>query len=105
MPEGDATVTATYTALQYILTVNNGAGSGSYPAGTIVNIVAAGAPGGLEFDQWTGDVGIVEDVSAPSTLITMPEGDATVTATYKATRYTLTVNSGTGSGSYRPVRW
>ena len=44
----------------YTLTVNGGSGSGSYDAGTIVNIVADPAPVGQEFDQWTGDVGIVD---------------------------------------------
>ena len=80
--------------------MNNGTGSGSYLAGTIVNIVADPAPVGQEFDQWTGDVMSVFDVGAASTSITMPGADATVTATYKARQYVLTVNSGSGSGSY-----
>ena len=84
-------MTATYKARQFTLTVNNGTGSGSYTAGTIVDIVADPAPAGQEFDQWTGEVGIIDDASAASTTLTMPEGDATVTATYKARQYTLTV--------------
>ena len=106
MPAANATVTATYkavTPVQYTLTVNGGSGSGSYAAGTIVNIVAAAPPAGQQFDQWTGDVAIVANVNAASTSVTMPAANATVTATYKAVtpvQYTLTVNGGTGSGSY-----
>ena len=74
IPGADATVTATYKARQYVLTVNNGTGSGSYTAGTIVDIVADPAPVGQEFDQWTGEVGIIDDASAASTTLTMPEG-------------------------------
>ena len=100
MPPAEATVTATYRARQYTLTVNSGLGSGSYVSGATVNIVAAAAPVGHEFDRWTGDVASVVNVNAASTFITMPAANATVTATYKARLYTLTVNSGTGSGSY-----
>jgi hypothetical protein len=69
---------------EYALTVNSGTGSGSYEAGTVVNIVAATAPAGQEFDKWTGDVANIAIVNASSTSITMPAAAATVTATYKA---------------------
>jgi dienelactone hydrolase len=75
----------------YSLTVNSGSGSGSYAAGTTVNIAAAAAPSGQVFDRWTGDVANVASVTAASTTITMPAGNATVTATYKL--------AGTGVGS------
>ena len=55
-----------------------------------MNIVADPAPVGQEFDQWTGEVGIVDDVDAPFTAVTMPEGDATVTATYQSVPRILT---------------
>ena len=110
MPAADATVTATYrdleaTPVEYTLTVNSGTGSGSYAAGSSVDLVAASAPSGQEFDRWTGDVGNVANVSAAMTTLTMPAADATVTATYRdlettPVEYTLTVNSGTGTGSY-----
>jgi hypothetical protein len=100
MPAANATVSATYKPRQYTLTVNSGSGSGSYVAGTTVNIVANAAPTGQEFDKWTGDVANVANVDASSTSISMPAANATVSATYKPRQYTLTVNSGSGSGSY-----
>ena len=71
-------------ASSYALTVNSGTGSGSYAAGSIVELVAASAPSGQEFDRWTGDVGNVANVNAATTTLTMPAADATVTATYRA---------------------
>jgi hypothetical protein len=65
------------------LTVNSGTGSGSYPSGTTVNLVAAAAPVGQEFDQWTGNTGNVANVAAASTSLTMPAANITVTATYR----------------------
>ena len=100
MPAANATVTATYKPREYTLTVNGGTGDGSYPAGTVVNLVASTAPAGQQFDKWTGDVGNVANVNAASTSITMPAANATLTATYKPREYTLTVNSGTGDGNY-----
>ena len=67
----------------YNLTVNHGTGTGSYSAGTTVNIAATAAPSGQVFDRWTGDVAKVANVSAASTSIVMPAANATVTATYK----------------------
>ena len=68
----------------YQLTVNSGSGSGSYAAGSVVDLVANAPPSGQVFDQWTGDIGTVADVNAASTTLTMPAGDATVTASYQA---------------------
>ncbi len=89
--------------VQYTLSVENGDGDGSYSSGTTVNITADPAPSGKQFDCWSGHVANVADVNAPTTTITMPSSDATVTATYKdrdMTEYTLTVNRGTGDGQY-----
>ncbi len=85
------------------LTVNSGSGDGSYEAGEIVNISANAAPSGQEFDQWTGSVANVADVNDPTTTVTMPSSNITVTATYKdivVPTFNLTVNSGSGDGSY-----
>jgi hypothetical protein len=87
MGSASATVTATYKAIpppQYTLTVNNGSGSGSYTAGTVVNISANAAPSGQMFDKWTGNTSGIADVNASSTTYTMGSASATVTATYKA---------------------
>jgi hypothetical protein len=83
--------------------VNSGTGSGSYEAGTVVNISANTAPFGQTFDKWTGSTSGIADVNSATTTYTMGSAAATITATYKAlppTTYTLTVNSGIGGGSY-----
>jgi len=100
MPYADAEVTATYTDKTWTLTVNNGTGDGSYVVGAIQGITADAAPSGQDFDEWTGDVTGIADVDDPTTTITMPYSDAEITATYTDKTWTLTVNSGTGGGSY-----
>ena len=86
----------------YSLTVTNGSGSGTYAAGTVVPIVANTPPAGQEFDQWTGDITGIADVTAASTTYTMGEASAEVIATYKDLpwQYSLTVINGKGSGNY-----
>ena len=88
----------------YTLTVTGGTGGGSYPQGTVVNISANAAPAGQEFDRWTGDVSGISNVNSANTTFTMGNANATVTATYRNATppptWTLTVNSGTGGGSY-----
>jgi uncharacterized repeat protein (TIGR02543 family) len=101
MPAQNISVTATYQAVaSYALTVNSGAGDGSYPQGQVVNIAADAPQAGKAFSQWTGDTDHVANVNASSTTVTMPAHAVTVTATYVDVNYTLTVNSGTGDGSY-----
>jgi hypothetical protein len=68
---------------KYTLTVNNGTGSGSYPAGTVVNISANTPPINKVFDKWTGDVSGVAEIDSASTTYTMGSANATITATYK----------------------
>ncbi len=64
------------------LTVVSGSGSGTYTQGEAIAISPNTAPGGMEFDAWTGDTAGVANVNISSTTITMPASDATVTATY-----------------------
>ena len=83
------------------LTVTSGSGSGYYTPGKVITLIATPAVLGKVFDKWTGSVSGVAAVGSASTTYTMPNADASITATYKdAQKYTLTVNSGTGSGSY-----
>jgi hypothetical protein len=101
MPDGARTVTANYTGTTYTLTVVSGSGSGTYAAGAVVTITASAAPSGDVFSGWTGAT--VASASSSSTTLTMPAANTTVAANYTATNptdYTLTVVSGTGSGSY-----
>jgi hypothetical protein len=100
MPAADTTVTANYAAGPvYALTVINGQGSGSYPAGAVVTITANNPPAGQSFISWTG--ASVANATASSTTLTMPAAAATVTATFTQPAYMLTVVNGAGSGSYQ----
>jgi hypothetical protein len=92
---------------KYTLTVNQGSGDGSYPSGNLVTISADAAPSGKTFDRWTGDAAYLASAIVSTTVVTMPAKAITLTATYKdaggtaaSVKYTLTVNSGTDSGSY-----
>ncbi|MDR3314586.1 MAG: leucine-rich repeat protein, partial [Oscillospiraceae bacterium] len=67
----------------YTLTVTNGTGSGSYKAGAVVNIVANTPPAGKVFDKWTATAGTFADPGSADTTFTMPQDNATITATYK----------------------
>ena len=101
MPPRAAAVTATYGAA-ITLTVNDGTGSGDYLEGTVVDIDADPPAAGFEFLEWTGDTTTVADTGADITTITIPATNVEVTASYtsSSTTYTLTVNSGTGSGDH-----
>ena len=81
MPTANSTVTANYgVAGAYVLTVVNGAGSGAYVQGTVVPISANAPPVGQSFLNWTGSP--VANPNSSNTTITIPSGNATVTANY-----------------------
>jgi hypothetical protein len=88
----------------FTLVVSNGFGSGSYPAGAVVPIVADAAPAGQAFGGWTGFA--VSNPSLPEATLTMPSSNLTVTATFTnlpvPANYPLSVVNGAGSGSYLP---
>jgi len=75
--------TVVQEAPKYALSVVNGRGSGSYEAGTVVNIAANCATNTQTFDRWTGDVNKVANVNSANTTITMENSNATVTAICK----------------------
>jgi len=83
----------------YHLSVTNGTGDGDYAAGAVVAISADPAPSGKAFGLWVGNTTDVADLHATSTTVTMPSNDVSLTAGYVWV-YQLTVNSGTGDGSY-----
>jgi hypothetical protein len=64
--------------------------------------ISANAISGKAFVQWTGDTQYVNNVTYTNALVTMSTNAVTLTATYTdlPSWYTLTVNSGSGSGSY-----
>jgi uncharacterized repeat protein (TIGR02543 family) len=57
-----------------------GEGNFTYNAGTVVSLVASPASG-YHFVNWTGDAGIIADVNAPITTITI-NGDYSITANF-----------------------
>lgn len=104
MPFANTSVEATYAELpKYMLTINQGAGSGEYLEGTEVNIEADTAEIGMAFLEWIGDTDYLNDGMAANTYVTMPAQNIELTATYKEdTKFTLTVVDGEGSGDYYP---
>ena len=100
MPAMDLELTAIYTNIPtYTLTVNGGTGSGNYTNGQHVAIKADAPPAYHTF-LWTGNTAPLADVHAWETTLVMPAAAVTVSATYPAILYPLTVQNGSGSGSY-----
>jgi hypothetical protein len=100
MSAGIATITATYINV-YTLTVNNGSGDGNYSDNFEVEITADAAPSLQEFDRWVIESGTATIASPTNanTMLTMGAGAASITATYRVMPV-LTVNNGSGGGSY-----
>ena len=98
MPDKDVTVTATYKdapVTTYAVTVNSGngsgsTGSGSYTAGTTVNIYA-GNRSGYTFTGWTSSDVTITNASNKNASFTMPAKNVTVKANWS-------YNSGGGGG-------
>jgi len=87
--------------MAHVLTVNNGSGTGNYVAGQIVTVSASTPPAGRQFDRWIDDWVILSNPFIATTTATMPSQDVTIAASYSGLpTYALTVNNGTGSGSY-----
>lgn len=82
----------------YVLTVQNGSGSGNYQEGAQPIIIANDPASGQEFSHWTIDPAGTKLASAvlSASVVTMPASDVTVTAHYKAKTY---VSTGTGNSS------
>lgn len=105
MPAYAATITANYRPIGsedvYTLTVNYGSGSGNYPVDEVVPIAANEPPNWHRFDKWLGDVEYVDELSNPSTTITIKNSDVVISASYvQMQKYVLEVIGGIGSGSY-----
>ncbi|MCM1091069.1 MAG: leucine-rich repeat protein [Butyrivibrio sp.] len=96
----------TVTSKLYTLTVIRGSGSGSYVAGSQPIVIANNPDKGYEFSHWTIDPSGTKIASTvlSATVITMPEGNVTVTANYKAkTGSTSGSGSVSGNNSNRPT--
>ena len=88
------------TTKLYTLTVKNGSGSGSYAAGSQPIIIANDPAQGMQFSNWTIDPSgtTIASKVLSATVITMPEGNVTVTANYTKGNGSNTSTS-TGSGN------
>lgn len=67
----------------YSLQVENGSGAGNYESGTIVKISAQARSISQIFYAWRSDTAFVADVHSAITMITMPDTNVTVTATFQ----------------------
>ncbi|MCQ2404370.1 MAG: InlB B-repeat-containing protein [Clostridia bacterium] len=102
MPASNVTVTANYEKINYTVSVTLGTASKtSANYGDTITLTANAAATGMEFDKWVVKSGstAVTFASATSTQTTfsMPAGNVSVEATYKAKTYTVTVSGGTAS--------
>jgi len=85
IPAANAAITATYKApsgSSFVLTVNNGSGSGTYTASCAIDIAANAPPAGQLFGRWDGDTAGIADVYAAATTLVMPATNATIRANY-----------------------
>lgn len=85
----------------YNLTVTGGTGGGVFIQGASVTITANAPATGKRFSGWTieGISGL--DTTKTSLTFNMPAGNVTATANYEDIEYTITVNGGTGGGTYK----
>ena len=90
----------------YDLEVISGTGSSTdLSAGQQMVISANAPPDGQVFDRWIGAVDEVNNLTASSATVTMPDHSLYLLATYRGdteTAYRLTVNRGSGSGTAQP---
>ena len=108
---GDYSITANFVAV-YDLTISSttggsvttpGVGTFSYDAGTVVNLVAT-ANSGYYFTNWTGDVGTIANVNAPTTTVTTND-NYSITANFEQTppgKVVLTTSSTAGGSVTTP---
>ena len=102
MPEGDVELTAKYEEISYNVTVENGTGGGSFHAGDTVTLTADAAPENQEFKGWSVNGGTLDlsDAGSQTISFTMPGGDVSLSAQYEDVSYNVTVENGTGGGSF-----
>lgn len=86
----------------YVLTVNNGSGSGTYKERQSVSIAANSVPENYNWSNWSGNWYSIGNRYNMNTSIVMPSSDCSVTANYVSIKptHTLTVIDGSGSGTY-----
>ena len=72
------------TPAQSTVTVVDGSGSGVFDVGSTVEITANAPMPGEEFSQWVGDTDTIEDTNSARTMLSVPDSDITVSATFSA---------------------
>lgn len=85
----------------YNLTVIGGTGEGVFIQGASVTITANEPTIGKKFSGWTIDGISGLDTTQTSITFNMPANAVTATANYEDIEYTVTVNGGTGAGTYK----
>ena len=85
----------------YNLTVIGGTGEGVFIQGASVTITANEPTIGKKFSGWTIDGISGLDTTKTSLTFNMPANAVTATANYEDIEYTITVNGGTGGGTYK----
>lgn len=98
-------IAAQLSPVTYSLTVNAGtAGKTTLTEGEKTQITADAPQAGYRFANWTLDSGdgsgTIETATASPTNFTMAATNATVTANYEKIPFTLTVTSGSGTGTH-----
>ena len=94
-------ITANFAPIEYELEVASSDGGSvtdpeegtfTYPAGTVVNLLAD-PDDGYAFINWTGDTGTIDDVDSADTFITM-NGNYSITANFAQMMWTLRLCQG-----------
>ena len=82
MPDSAVQVRAVFELVSYMLTVQNGIGSGTFHKGDVVNITANWPDDGKEFGAWSSQQPVINGADRYYASVTMPAVDTVVTATY-----------------------
>jgi len=109
MPSANVEITANFSSVSNVVTVNGGNGSGTYNAGDTVTISPSGYPSTTDaFVDWTLNSGNLVPAQLANLnanangffSFTMPSsGSVVITANYSS--YAVTVTGGTGGGTYQ----
>ena len=103
MPDDELEITATYKTLSYELQVENGQGGGTYEFGETARTTAQ-EKAGATFKGWVVKEGELElseeEAASPELTISMPAADVVLAAEYDQNQHQVTINGGSGSGSY-----
>lgn len=103
MPADNVSLKAVYEDITYFVDVQGGYNDAAYIPGTEVVITASPADG-EQFKVWEVISGgaILADASSSTTTFIMPASDVVVKAITEPVAYSVTVENGTGDGSYAP---